>query len=253
MTDINEVFPQVEETEPAPVEEPSAVEAEATEPEPAPEPSWYEKAGFESEADALKKIENLKKWETDLNRKSSELGAQKTQPAPEPVAAPADTDDPYAGLDPSSAATLKKITEYEARRIAAEMVAQVAPGAELGVAQFNRAAQKEFETFAQSNDVDGSELSEVMDTHNLWPDKPDLELLNEQMKVAAAFIKQSKFDPEAEREKLREEILKELKDEGASVKAVEPNKPVVKEPEPDELNKSMGLFGLLNLQREGKI
>ena len=92
-----------ENTEPTPEVEAKAVQT--TEETP-----WWKEAGFESEDDlkALdwKKVKNLDKWEREVNKKSSELGAVKAEP--EPV----DENDPWSGLDKDSREVLQPIIDY---------------------------------------------------------------------------------------------------------------------------------------------
>lgn len=224
--------------EPTPEPEPETIE---TPEEAAPEPEpWYKQAGFEDEESAIKKVKGLSTWERDLQRQSTELGAKKKDPEP----AIADEDDLFANLDPKEAEALKRAIRREAEAV---ISSTVGPKADLAEELFNQSSRKAFLAFAESAHVDPETIAGIMEDHNLWPSEPSLEALTHQMEAAAAIHRSREFDPEAERERIRAEVLKEQVKDGSSVKAVEPSKPEVTDKETDPLDETEGITpGLLD-------
>ena len=242
MSDFDDVVLQSEPETPSEPEVPEEVVEEEVQ-ESEPEVPVWEKYGFDSQESMDKKLKGLNDWEKALQREASLLGAQKKAiPEPEP-----DPDgDIFDQLDTKTAEQFRKAIQREAQAIVTKTVG---PQAEVAEELFNDNAAALFKSFSEDNGIDSDELYAFMGEHSLFPAKPSLSLLKNQLALAADAYKGRNVETLVEK-RLAEEMAK-LKKDGAEVKAVEPTGKKEPDGAEDDFSK-LSFLDKLSLARQGK-
>lgn len=188
-------------------------------PEESKEQSAWEKAGFASEEEALSALTKLSEERKRINDEKSELGRLKKEMAElEAKKEPEDeSDDIFAELDPKTAEKFRKAIRKEA-----EAVASAKFGSQVEVAEelFNDNAAKLFDEYAKANSLEADDLYGFMQQYNLFPTKPSITALKNQLDLAVDAYKGRNLE-QIVTQRMADEMAK-LKKDGAEVTAVEP-------------------------------
>ena len=182
--------------------------ADYTEPTPDPTPEPEPTPDFKAELEAMKKeIEkdrkNLQKGFDEIARRERELAAPKMSELKE--------GDDIPDLDPTAAKALKKFLDenYGGYFQTTEMVA-----ADL--------FESELDTFAEKRDLDADALRSLISERGLQPRDYTRKAFRDLLNDAATLLKP--VDSDALREQVREEIMRELADQGVVVEAAKPKR-----------------------------
>jgi hypothetical protein len=140
------------------------------------------------------------------------------------VSARAIPDDP-SDVDPDLE---KQLNPYIERAVQSKYGGAI----EAAQSAFLVSVDSEMERFAEKSGVDKQALNDVITSYGLRPKDATMASIRDVFAKAAAIHTSTTFDPEAERQRLREEILKEAAD-GTTVDAVRPIRTEVAGAEPD--------------------
>lgn len=172
---------------------------------PEPEPVAPEADTLRQEIEAERAA--LKKKESELNKWSMTLAERER--TYQPVQTP--TPDVVPDLDP------------EAQKVLDAYFEKKYGGVEKAVsALYADTVEAEMERFAVAKGIEPDALKQTLIEQNIQPAEMSLKGIRKSFETAKAIMDASKFNPDAEREKLKAEILADLTERGVRIEGVEP-------------------------------
>lgn len=183
-------------------DDPTTPTVETPEPEPVAPDADALRQEIEAERAALKKKESeLNKWSMTLAERERSYQPPVQTPAPEVV----------PDLDP------------EAQKVLDAYFEKKYGGVEKAVsALYADTVEAEMERFAAAKGIEPDALKQTLIEQNIQPTEMTLKGIRRSFETAKAIMDASKFNPDAEREKLKAEILADLTERGVRIEGVEP-------------------------------
>ena len=175
----------------------------------------------EPAADLAAKEAELKRKEAELNKWNMRIAEREKALAGEPKPEPKKAD---GELPPLSEDAEKVLDDFIQRRL----------GSKLGVIDtlFQDTIDAELENFAASKGVEADVLRETLAASGIQPKEFSRRGFREAFSAAYDIHQSRSFDRDAEREKMKAEILAELKEQGIRPDSVEPSSRVDLDSEP---------------------